>query len=74
MTQPDTTAYRPTGAAIKATLEGLRPGTYLRCVQNDRVPQRVGMIVEVVKPGRTTITVRVDGLPDEQVPGTRSPR
>ncbi len=73
MTQPDTTAYRPTGAAIKATLEGLRPGTYLRCVQNDRVPQRVGMIVEVVKPGRTTITVRVDGLPDEQVPGTRSP-
>jgi len=31
------------------------------------------MIVEVVKPGRTTITVRVEALPDQQVPGTRSP-
>lgn len=68
-----TLANRPSGAAIKSALEGLKAGTYLRCTQNDRVPQRVGMIVEVVKPGRTTITVRVEALPDQQVPGTRSP-
>jgi hypothetical protein len=65
-------ANHPTGAEIKSALQGLTAGTIMRCVQNDRVPQRVGMIVEVVKPGRTSIKVRVDGLPDEY-PGTRSP-
>lgn len=52
---------KPTGKSIAAFRDRITIGARLECIENTRVPERIGFTVTVTRPGKTRVNAKGPG-------------